>query len=65
MEKFFTCEEIADRYAVKVTTVWEWIRRGELPAVKVGKQYRIRAEDLKSFEQSNRTVPADGGEDSV
>lgn len=65
MEKFYSCEEIAERYAVKVTTVWEWIRRGELPAVKVGKQYRIRADDLDAFERQNRTVPANGGEDSA
>ena len=38
MEKFFSCEEIAVRYAVKITTVWEWIRRGDLPAIKIGKR---------------------------
>ena len=55
MEKFFSCEEIAVRYAVKITTVWEWIRRGDLPAIKIGKQYRIRASDLEAFERENRT----------
>ncbi len=55
MEKFFSCEEIAVRYTVKITTVWEWIRRGDLPAIKIGKQYRIRASDLEAFERENRT----------
>ncbi|MBQ8511342.1 MAG: helix-turn-helix domain-containing protein [Clostridia bacterium] len=58
MEKLFSCEEIAERYAVKITTVWAWIRGGELPAIKVGKQYRIRADDLEAFEQKSNTVPA-------
>ena len=65
MEKFFSCEEIAERYAIKVTTVWEWIKRGDLPAVKIGKQYRIRADDLDDFELKNRTVPVSGGDDSA
>lgn len=62
MEKLFTCEEIAERYGVKITTVYEWVRRGELPAVKFGKLYRIRADDLKTFEEKNRTVSDNGGE---
>lgn len=62
MEKFFSCEEIAVRYAVKITTVWEWIRRGDLPAIKIGKQYRIRASDLEAFERDNRTGLIDGGD---
>ena len=62
MEKFFSCEEIAVRYTVKITTVWEWIRRGDLPAIKIGKQYRIRASDLEAFERDNRTGLIDGGD---
>lgn len=62
MEKFYSCEEVAERYTVKVTTVWEWIRRGDLPAVRVGKQYRIRADDLDAFERKNCTVPDKEGE---
>jgi excisionase family DNA binding protein len=62
LEKFFSCEEIAVRYAVKITTVWEWIRRGDLPAIKIGKQYRIRASDLEAFERDNRTGLIDGGD---
>ena len=62
MEKFFTSEEIAARYSVKTTTVWEWIRRGELPAIKIGKLYRIRASDLEEFEQKRRTIPQKGNE---
>lgn len=62
MEKFFSCEEISVRYSVKITTVWEWIRRGDLPAIKIGKQYRIRASDLEAFERENRTGLIDGGD---
>lgn len=58
MEKFYSCEEIAERYDVKIITVYDWIKLQKLPAVKIGKQYRITAEDLAEFERRNRTVPS-------
>ena len=57
MEKLLTCEQVAERYSVKVITVWEWIRSKKLPAIKVGgKFYRIRAEDLAIFEKQHETA---------
>jgi excisionase family DNA binding protein len=58
LEKFYSCEEIAERYSVKIITVYDWIKLQKLPAVKIGKQYRITAEDLAEFERRNRTVPS-------
>lgn len=52
MDRLYTCEEVADLYRVKKTTVWGWIRKGILSAVKVGKFYRIRENDLSAFEKS-------------
>jgi excisionase family DNA binding protein len=54
--KMYTCGEIAKRYGVKIITVWEWIRLKKLPAIRIGKEYRIKEEDLKEFEESRRTV---------
>ena len=56
MLKMYTCGEIAKRYGVKIITVWEWIRLKKLPAIRIGKEYRIKEEDLKEFEESQRTV---------
>ena len=50
MKKFYTCKDVADRYGVKVTTVWEWIRTGKLKAVHIGRNYRVTEEALMSFE---------------
>lgn len=55
MEKFYSCEQAANRYAVKVETVREWIKEKKLPAVKIGKLYRIKECDLIAFEQKNQT----------
>lgn len=56
MEKCYSCEDIAERYGVKIITVWDWIRKKKLAAIKTGKMYRITPEDLRSFETSRRTM---------
>ena len=56
MSQMFTCEEVAERYKVKVITVWEWIRQKKLSAIKLGREYRVTEEDLKAFENSRRTT---------
>ncbi len=56
MEKLLTCDQVAERYSVKVITVWEWIKSKKLPAIKVaGSVYRIRPEDLETFEKQYET----------
>lgn len=54
----YTCEEVAERYGVKIITVWDWIRKKKLGAIKLGRDYRIREEDLESFEESRCTIPS-------
>lgn len=58
MENYLSCEEVAQRYRVKVITVWDWIRKKKLPALKIGKQYRITEDGLKQFEESCMRVNA-------
>lgn len=54
MKKFFSAAEIAERYNVKVTTVWEWLRSGRLTAIRIGRGYRVSNEDLEKFEKEGR-----------
>ncbi len=56
LSKMYTCEEVAQRYGVQVITIWDWIRKKKLPAIKIGKEYRICEDDIKAFEDSRRTV---------
>lgn len=55
MEKYLTCEEVAQKYGVKVITVWTWIREKKLRAIKISKLYRITPQDLAEFEESRKT----------
>jgi excisionase family DNA binding protein len=56
LEKLLTCEQVAERYGVKVITVWEWVREKRLSAVKAGKKYLFRPVDLEKFEDENTTT---------
>lgn len=55
MNKYFTCDDVAEKYGVKKITVWQWIREKKLNAIRTGKLYRIRPEDLTEFEESRQT----------
>lgn len=56
MEMFYDCKQVADRYGVKISTVWAWIRDKKLSAIKIGKTYKVKAEDLETFEKANQTI---------
>lgn len=49
MEKMLTPQEIADILKIKKTTVYEMIKRGELPSSKIGKQLRVRETDFQAY----------------
>ncbi|MFP3156299.1 helix-turn-helix transcriptional regulator [Lachnospiraceae bacterium ZAX-1] len=49
METLYTPAEIAEKLRLKKTTVYELIKRGELPSSKVGKQFRISSDDLAKY----------------
>lgn len=56
MEEIFSCEDVARRYGVKVSTVYSWIHSNVLPAIKVGGLYRFHESDLIAFENKNKTM---------
>ncbi len=56
MAQLYTCAEVAERYSVKIITVWDWIRKKKLPAVRIGRDYRISEDDLIQFENERKTV---------
>jgi excisionase family DNA binding protein len=45
----YSVEQVADRLGLHVRTVRGYIRDGRLPAVRIGKQYRIAQPDLDAL----------------
>lgn len=59
MSEMYTCKQVADRYGVKTLTVWKWIRTKKLSAVRIGRSYLIRKEDMEAFENARVTITPD------
>ena len=51
-----TPQEVADLLKIKKTTVYEMIKRGDIPATKLGKQLRIQKRDIMHLLQNNQTI---------
>lgn len=56
MVKLYTCVEISERYQVPIATVWLWIRKKKLSAIKIGKEYRVTEDDILLFEKNLKTI---------
>ncbi|MRH89939.1 helix-turn-helix domain-containing protein [Nocardia sp. SYP-A9097] len=54
-DRLYSVEEVAERLGLHVRTVRGYVRDGKLPAVRIGKQYRIAHADLEAF--TGRPVP--------
>jgi len=54
----YTTEEIAKLLKISKLTVYDLIKKGELPSYRVGKQMRVDAADLEAYKQRAKTVPA-------
>lgn len=46
---YLTVREVADTLRINVLTVYEYIRRRDLDAVKIGRYYRINVTDFQKF----------------
>src|SRR5689334_1536015 len=54
MESLLTTEEIADFLRVDIVTVRRLVNRGELPAYRIGNEYRFTRVDLEEFIKRQR-----------
>ncbi|GHV37197.1 molybdate-binding protein [Spirochaetia bacterium] len=53
--ELLTAEDVAQQLRIKKYTVYELIKRGELPSSKVGKQVRISQEDIRRYLEAGKT----------
>ena len=54
--KVYTLDEVADILKVTKRTLYNYIKAGELPAVKMGKYWRVTQENLQSFVSKDTPV---------
>lgn len=48
-KRYLSAREVAEELDVSVQAVREWIRKGWLPAVRVGRRFRVTPEDVAAF----------------
>jgi excisionase family DNA binding protein len=53
--RFLTVQEVAQLMRVSSMTVYRLIRAGDLPAVRVGRSFRVRDVDVDGYLQSRYT----------
>jgi excisionase family DNA binding protein len=59
--EILTVEQAADFLQVHKITVYRYIREGALPAVKLGKLYRLFSRDVEAFLEAMRHHPGGNG----
>ncbi len=58
-DRLLTVAEVAATMRVSNMTVYRLIKSGQLPAIRVGKNYRIRESDMNAY-LSGRSVKVEG-----
>ena len=54
--KVYTLDDVADILKVTKRTLYNYIKAGELPAIKMGKYWRVTQENLQSFVSKDTPV---------
>lgn len=54
--EMLTPQEVADYLKVSVETIWRWCRNDTLPAVKIGKYWRIPRDEFESVIETETQV---------
>lgn len=59
-KEFLSLEEVADKLGVTYQLIYRLARSGELPAVRLGKLYRVSNADLAAYLEKSKASPAGG-----
>ena len=56
-EKYYTTEELSKYWQVSPRTITRMIKKQELHALRVGRQFRIKGESILEYEVRNTQEP--------
>ena len=55
-EKLMTLEEVAEYLRLSVHTIYKFAQKGKIPALKAGKKWRFRKEDIDRWLMDNKKL---------
>ena len=55
-DPYLSVVEVAEQLGFSDQTIVNWIREKKLPAVRIGRRYRIRQSDVDRVVEANRTT---------
>ena len=50
-ERFLSVKEVSKIFSLSTRTIWRWIERGDLDAIKVGKSVRISTNEVERLKK--------------
>ncbi len=53
MQNLLTIKQVAEILQVKVSTIYDWVYRGKIRHIKLGKMLRFFEEDILNYINSN------------
>ena len=59
MDDLLNLKEVAAILKIGRAAVQIWAKQGRIPAVKIGKSYRVRRRDLEAWFEAQRTTPTE------
>ena len=61
-DRLLTVGEVADAMRVSNMTIYRLIKSGQLPTIRVGKNYRVRESDMNQYLSERSVHPDEGSE---
>lgn len=55
-KKYLTLEDVAELLGVNYQLIYRLVRAGELPAIRLGRVYRVTEEDLDAYLEAKKTT---------
>ena len=59
--EYMSLEDVADMLGVTYQLIYRLVRSGELPAVRLGKLYRVSRSDLDGYLERSKSASSAGG----
>ena len=62
MEKIYTVPQVAEYLQISRSKIYDWVKKGKIPHVRIGRNVRIRESDLQAWIDSQLTYASPDGQ---